>query len=126
MEEKFVPHPHYATVDDLLKFIERNNIPLDASILMQRVTDWYFVEGSWKTHKKKGFHYHCAVRTNNDMQAEMWRRNAGHEPTISAEDPSKYIFSEENLNEMREEYYPAWSPVFYKDEPNVLFLDAHY
>lgn len=120
---------HHLTVGDLLKFIEKHNIPMDAPVVMQRVEDHYYQPGKgWDENswKMKGHHYNSQVRRNNDMMAEMWKRSAGHEPTISAEDPSEYIMSEEDMESLREQYTQAWCPVFYKDEPNVLFLDAHY
>ena len=125
--DKFVPHKDYATVGDLLKFIEKNNIPMDAPILMQRVTDWYFTKGSWKTHKKNGFGVWQNKQHNMKMLAELWKRNSGGEPDYPGiDDPFKHMVSEEEMSEDMEEYYAAWCPVFYKDEPNVLFLDAHY
>ena len=124
--DKFIPHEDYMTVGRLLEFIKEKNIPMDAPILMQRVTNWYFTEGSWKVHKKSGYHHWAACRTNMKMLTELWKRNSGGEPEFEMEDPAQYIASEEDLEEMKEEYYAAWCPVFYKDEPNVLFLDAHY
>lgn len=41
MDREYIHHEHYMTVGDLLRFIEKNNIPMDAPVLMQRVTDWF-------------------------------------------------------------------------------------
>lgn len=99
-------HEHHLTVGDLLKFIKNNNIPDHAPVFMQRVEDVYFEKHGWTTENMPGFHY--------------------RQPEYSMEDPAAHIASQEDLNQMMEKYYQAWCPVFYKDEPEVLFLDAHY
>jgi hypothetical protein len=122
-------HEHHLTVGDLLKFIEKHNLPMDAPVMMQRVEDHYYEPGKgWEENsvKMKGFHYHSHERLNNDMRAEMYRMHTGADRHYEMEDPATYITTQEELDSMKEQYTQAWSPVFYKEEPNALFLDAHY
>ncbi len=42
---------HTLTVEQLLKFIEKHNIPLTAKVRLQRIEDVYFEKG-WSTTKK--------------------------------------------------------------------------
>ena len=32
-------------------------------------------------------------------------------------------FTEQELEESQDQYTPAWSPVFYKDDNDILFID---
>lgn len=121
---------HHCTVGDLLKFIERHNIPMDAPVVMQRVQDVYFEPGKgWDENswKMRGQWWHDRNKFNNEMMAELWKRSSGGQSSYpDIEDPNKYICNEEEMEMNKEQYIQAWSPVFYKEEPNVLFLDAHY
>lgn len=138
----------YCTVGDLKKFIEKNNIPDDALVLIQRVEDRYydgvdisgmsgcetspdgkFPSGSkstgWGVYLKKGDQFYWQEAMNQNMKEEMERIKNGEEREYPGiEDPSKFI--ESPGEEFMEQYHPAWSPVFYKDDPDFLFIDLHY
>lgn len=43
---------HTLTVEQLLKFIEKHNIPLTAKVRLQRIEDVYFENNGWTTTKK--------------------------------------------------------------------------
>jgi hypothetical protein len=45
---------HYMTVDMLLKFIEKYNIPKTAKVMIQRVEDVYYENHGWKVLEKEG------------------------------------------------------------------------
>ena len=137
------------TVGRLRKFLNDNNLPDDAKVLVQRVEDSYY-EGSdisgmggcretedgiyppgskaagWKVILKKGEFYHDRLEFNKKMLDEIERRNKGEKPHYSMEDPALYISTEEELESMKEQYSPAWSYVRYKDDQNNLYLDLHY
>ena len=120
---------NYLTVGELLKFIEKHNIPMDAPVLMQRVEDSYYEPGNgWLENSwfMDGDFIRQRRRSNMEMMIELWKRNSGDEPEFEMEDPKAYMLTEEELKEYREQYTQAWCPVFYKEKPNALFLDAHY
>lgn len=56
------------------------------------------------------------------LGAETYKIHEKDYPGI--EDPSKFI--QETDEVFMEQYHPAWSPVFYKDDPDFLFIDLHY
>jgi len=138
---------NYFTVRDLIEFITNNNIPMDARIYMQRVEDVYFngvdiggcggyvddngvrscfPPGSkadgWKTVKKEGYAYREALELNRRVDAGDFHNK---EDFPDLEDPEVLRSSEERLEELKEQYYPCFSPVYYADQKD-LFLDAHY
>ena len=121
---------HHLTVGDLLKFIDKHNLPMDAPVVMQRVEDHYYEPGKgWDENswKMKGQFWNQTKRFNMEMQSELWKRNSGDEPDYPGiDDPNKYIATEEDMESLKEQYTQAWCPVFYVEEPEVLFLDAHY
>lgn len=43
------------TIKEIKDFIEKNNLPLDAEVRIQRIEDYYFDEGGWRTIKKKAY-----------------------------------------------------------------------
>jgi hypothetical protein len=138
----------FLTVGRLKKFIEENNLPDDSPVLVQRIEDRYY-EGNdisgmsgctdtedgiyppgsksagWGVYLKEGETYHSAKSMNERMNEEIILRkngNSGEFPRIK--DPEKYI---EELNDnLKDQYHPVWSPVLYKDDKDILFLDLHY
>ena len=57
------------TVKQLLEFIEKHNIPLDAEVRYQRITDYYFDNGGWKSIKKEGYPFNNAVEFNKKIDS---------------------------------------------------------
>lgn len=53
-ELKELPNHFALTVGDLLKFIEKNNIPKDAKILVERIEDVYFLKHGWDVYLEEG------------------------------------------------------------------------
>lgn len=45
-------YEHYSTVQELLDFIEKNNIDKNSKILVQRIEDMYYEQYNWTTIKK--------------------------------------------------------------------------
>lgn len=134
------------TVGDLLKFIEERNIPMDAKVMIQRVEDRYFegvdisgmqdsegniheegtISTGWGVYLKKGYSYYEAEQINMNMNEEIDRRANGDEPNYpSIKNPTEMMIDLEDPR-LLEQYHPAWSPVFYADDQDLLFIDLHY
>lgn len=138
----------YLTVGDLKRFIQKYNIPDHAPVLVERVEDKYyegidvsgisgynesedgrFPEGSksegWGVYLKEGDSYRYTQTMNARMREEISRRKNGeHEKYPEIKDPSEYIV--ELDDSLKNQYHPVWGPVFYSNDPDVLFLDLHY
>ncbi len=116
---------HYCTVGDLLNFIDKNRLPLDAKIVMQRVEDHYFNEvGGWKENlvRMPGEFYHQELKRNQNIIDGVYDDKEQY-PNYPEE--MKKLVTTEELDALKEEYYHC-SPVFFKEKPNILFLAAHY
>jgi hypothetical protein len=135
----------FLTVGQLKKFIEENNLPDDAPVVVQRIEDSYYegrdISGmsgcpdtedgiyppgsrseGWGVYLKEGDSYYSAKTINIRMEEEIARRKNGESGMI--EDPEKYI--QELNDELKDQYHPIWSPVLYMDDKDILFLDLHY
>jgi hypothetical protein len=138
----------FLTVGRLKKFIEENNLPDDAPVVVQRIEDRYY-EGNdisgmlgcpdtedgiyppgsksqgWGVYLKEGDTYHNVKTMNVRMKEELIRRKNGEPGKFpKIDDPEKYI--EELNDQLKDQYHPIWSPVFYRDDKDILFLDLHY
>lgn len=104
------------TVGKLKKFIEENNIPDDALVLIQRVEDFYFEKNNWKVYLKEGQHTHYFKQFNESIQNNEF------------ENKNLKEFSEQDIELSKEQYHPAFCCVNYLDEPDkdFLFIDLHY
>lgn len=145
VEKSEIVQSQTMTVGDLLTFLKERDVPLDAKIMVQRVEDKYFdgfdisgmdspngilPEGSisepWGVYLKKGYTYYEAEQNNISLNEEIDRRVLGKEPNYpEIKDPSKLLV-DLNDTDLQEQYHPAWSPVFYDDETDLLFLDLHF
>jgi hypothetical protein len=145
VEKSEIVQSQTMTVGDLLTFLKERDVPLDAKIMVQRVEDKYYngfdisgmdspegilPEGTmsepWGVYLKKGYAYYEAQEINEKMTEEIKKREEGLEPEYPGiVDPTELI---QDLNDtsLQEQYHPAWSPVFYDDETDLLFLDLHY
>ncbi len=124
-QRKLEDYQHFCTVGDLLKFIEKNNVPMDAKILMQRVEDSYFnkeCSNGWQLFRKHGYFSYQMMKTNQMIDDGIYN-DKDHYPDI--EDPERFRNSQEAIEAAMEEYYPCWCPVQYADDKH-LYLDAHY
>lgn len=115
-------YKHYSTVGQLLEFIEKNNIPMDAKIMIQRVEDVYFEKNGWTTVNKEGYWYHSSKSFNDKIDSGKFD-NKEEYPDLKTENLEKY--TEEELENAKDKYYTCWCPVKYSDDDN-LYLDAHY
>ena len=138
----------FMTVGDLKKFIEENNIPDEAPVIVERIEDSYY-EGQdisgmsgcescpdgiyppgsksegWGVYLKEGDSYHWTKTMNIRMKEEVTRRKIGEPGKFpKVENPLDHIVELDDT--LKNQYHPVWSPVFYKDDPDILFLDLHY
>ena len=138
----------FLTVGQLRKALEK--YPDDAKVLIQRVEDRYY-EGvdiagmtgtlpdgttgilpvgsksnGWPVVKKEGASYYHAIHWNEEMNEEVLRKIAGEEPHYGFDDPQNRLYTKEQIEELKDEYSPAWGIVQYKDDPNNLYIDLHY
>jgi len=138
----------YLTVGQLRKALEK--YPEDAKVLVQRVEDRYYEgvdisgmtgtlsdgsvgvlpEGTkaegWPVVLKKASAYYHALDWNKEMHEEVLRKIAGEQPEFSFDNPEDRLYTEEEIESMKDQYSPVWSIVQYKDDPNNLYLDLHY
>lgn len=120
------------TMKSLRRFVKENeDLSDDAPIVIERVTDNYFegreFNGStisgWDVLKVEGYHYHSALERNKKMQAEIERRERGEEPKYGMENPSEFIFVEEKLEEMKEQFYIGEGITTDKE---IIYIYSHY
>ena len=150
-EELKEKYEHGLTVGGLKKALEKCNLPDDGKVMIQRIEDRYYngndISGfrgcddtedgiyppgsrtsGWGVYLKEGESYHSSISFNKKMREEVARRERGEEPEYDKmEDPLKFMCPEDEktLNELKEQYTPAWCVVGYKDEEH-LFIDLHY
>ncbi len=122
-KEEVKSYQHYLTVGDMKKFIAEHNPPDDALILIERVQDVYYDKHNWGSYLKEGEHYNNAVQYNADIDSGKYL-NKKEYPKIKEENLVKY--TEEQLNNLKIQYHPAWCCVHYKDDKDLLFIDLHY
>jgi len=124
-EEEFIRHrKNSATIKELREAIK--DLPDDGSILVQRVEDFYYVKNNWGVVKKEGYWYDSHLRMNQKMRDEIERREIGLPGEFEMDDPNKYILTEEEMSEMKDEYTLAQSTFTYNDDKENLFINLHY
>lgn len=116
---------HYCTVGQLKKILEEKNVPDDAKILIQRVEDVYFEEYNWGTVKKKGDTYYSEKRLIDKAKPGGEFHDKEQYPNINEEIIKNILDSEKDLDELKDEYVPAWWPIKYDDDDNI-YLCAFY
>ncbi len=120
------------TMESLRRFVKENeDLGDDTPILIERVTNNYFEKrdfngstvNGWDVLKVEGYHYHSSLEWNEKMQAEIERRERGEEPEYEMENPSEFIFGEEKLEEMKEQFYIGEGITIDKE---VIYIYSHY
>src|SRR5688572_3452536 len=102
---------HYLTWGQLKEFAKKHNISDNALVVVERVEDIYFKKHNWDVYAKETQQSLNAQNHNNHVNKGKW---AGR------------LFTEQEILDFKTKYHPAWSPVFYPEDPEVLFLDIHY
>ena len=127
-------------VKDLKEFIEKNNVPDDALVMIERVEDKYYEgidisgvgispEGSktngWGVYLKEGESYYGCLNHNERIRDGFYF-NKEEFPNIEEGSEMLEEYTEEQIEELKNQYHPAWSCVKYKDDDDLLFIDLHY
>ena len=131
------------TVKELKEAIK--DLPDDGIVYVQRIEDAYFTgadisgmtnsangevyppgskANGWDVKKVKSEFYYQALIRNKQMIKEIKRRKEGKKPTFSAADPSLYIATQEELDDMNDEYIKSSCAVNH-DKEN-LYINCHY
>ena len=131
-KEELLNKKLHFTMESLRRFVKENeDLGDDTPILIERVTDNYFEGrelngvqiGGWDVLKVEGYHYHSSLEWNEKMQEEIERRERGEEPEYEMENPSEFIFGEEKLEEMKEQFYIGEGITTDKE---VIYIYSHY
>jgi hypothetical protein len=122
--EELKTYDTYGTVGELLEFIKRHNIPMDAKILAQRVEDKYFEKHGWGSVKKQGDEYYSIKRLVDKAKSGEFSDKDRY-PKMTQGMIDDILVYEKELSNTLDEYHPIWCPVKYKDDDN-LYLDLHY
>jgi hypothetical protein len=133
----------HLTVGRLKEFIEKNNVPDDAIVMIERVEDAYYegfdisgmmgVDGiyppgskaeGWRVYLKEGEMYHNCIEHNRKIDSGEFLDKTEYPDIEEGDDVLKKI-PVEDLEQFKTQYSPAWSCVDYK-EKEFLFIDLHY
>ena len=121
--EEILNLKYVLTVGELKAFIEKHNLPDDAKVVTQRVTDFYFEKGNWKVYRKPDHLFNSMLYHNKKVESGEYNDIEKY-PNMTPE--SNIAYSDEDLEASMNQYHPANQAVFYDDDPNILFLDLHY
>ena len=98
-------------------------MPDDAVVVVQRVEDRYYQNNKWGVYLKEGEHTHILKQYNEDIKSGKYF----DKDNFPNADPEKMILAtDQEIKESMDQYTPAHAPVFYKNDPNILFIDLHY
>ena len=131
-KEELLNKKLHFTMESLRRFVKENeDLGDDTPILIEKVTDNYFQKrdfngneiSGWDVLKVEGYHYHSSLAWNEKMQEEIERRERGEEPEYEMENPSEFIFGEEKLEEMKEQFYIGEGITTDKE---VIYIYSHY
>ena len=122
MNEVKQTHKRYLTVGDLLKFINDNNIPMDAAVLYERIEDHYFEKNNWTSIKRKGYWWHYLQQHNEDIDSGKYLDKEQY-PNIKPEHLVKS--DEKDMENSKDEFIVADNVTSFPDDRN-LYITAHY
>lgn len=114
------------SVGQLRKILLNPDINDDTIILVERIHDSYFEGNSgWDLYFQKGEQWHNANAMNDNMLAEHQRILDGKNRQYSMEDPLKYVYDQDSMNLLMEQFHPPSGAYFNKEE-NILFIYSHF
>lgn len=123
-KEELLDYKHYMTVGDLKKFLKENpDISDDSIVVAQRVEDIYYEKHNWGVYKHGGYHYHQSLQWNKDIDSGKYLDKEQY-PNI--EESNLVKFTEEDLDQLKNQYHPVWCCFRDKTDEGVVFLDLHY
>lgn len=109
------------TVKELLTYIEKNNVSMDAEVLVERIHDVYFEKHNWKPEKRKGFMYYQVVETIEKANGEYNDKEEYPRLTQDSIDKMKVM----NPDEFMDEYIKTNCATKFKEDNN-LYIAIHY
>ena len=120
-EEIREKYEDYCTVGQLKEILKKNSIPDDAKIFIQRVEDGYFDEHGWGTVKKEGDMYCTEKRMIDKARPGGEFHDKEKYPDMDEKTIKGILDSEKDLDELKEEYVPAWYPCVFEGDDNIYF-----
>ena len=112
------------TVGDLKNYLNKHpNLSNDSIVVIERVEDHYYENNNWSVYKYGGEHYHNTLQWNKDIDSGKYLDKEQY-PNMKEENLKKY--TEEDLEEAKSQYTPAFcvfSDPVYED---ILFINLHY
>lgn len=124
MENKEKIIEHFITVGDLIKFIQENNIPLTAPIFTQRIKDNFFKKGNgWDKNCifMKGASYKNMMNVNKEILNYEYKEYSWEKDFWKGLTP----FTKKELETAKDQYYQIFTSVYFKEESEILFLNAY-
>ena len=127
-KEELLNKKLHFTMESLRRFVRENEeLSDDAPVVIERVTDNHFEKrdkiSGWDVLKVEGYHYHSSLEWNRKIQEEIERRERGEEPEYGMDNPSEFIFGEEKLEEMKEQFYIGEGITTDKE---IIYIHSHY
>lgn len=114
-KERLQSFDDFLTAGNIKEFLERFNIPDSAKVVIERVPDSYYNKrgNGWDVYLKDNEHTHWFRERNKEIE--------------SGEEPKKYLYmSEEEIKLAQTQYHPAFCCAYYKNDPDILFINLHY
>lgn len=118
---KIEKYEYFHTVGKLLDFIEKNNIPRDGKILVQRVEDFYFEKNNWKTIDMPGHQYYMAEQMKNKALSGVFDDRKKY-PKMT--DKTRDALANQDLEPLKDKYIVSFCAV--KHDDDNLYIDCHY
>ncbi len=105
----------FLTAGKIKKFIEKFNIPDDAKVVIERVPDSYYNQkgNGWDVYLKENEHTHYFRERNKEIEAGKEKKKF-------------MLLTEEEIKLGQTQYHPAFCCVYYKNDPDILFINLHY
>jgi len=114
---------HSLTIGDLKKFISNKNFSDDTIVVVQRVEDLYYNNHGWKTYRKYGESANNLMQWNEDVLSGKYKDKRKY-PNVDPEDLT--IVPQDEIDFARDQYTAAHCCVYYKEDPEILFINLHY
>lgn len=124
---------NFPDVGYLKRYIENNNLPDDAILLVERVEDIYYEQYGWKTFKKTSYLYHKCLNLLNDINhdIELQKQDFDTADMKTSMDMEQLLSvkkeienNNNNIEEMYEEFTQINQVVYHK-ENNTLLIYLH-
>ena len=109
VEDIYDKYTNYLTIGRLKEAIQ--DLDDDVKVVVERVEDKYFEKHGWDTLKVEGFDYYQCLEHNKNVKENL---------------EEVHVFSDEELEKMKEEFHPAWWSTKYGDDKKLLLIHMHY